>query len=132
MMLAGLWLAYTDYKHGKPDLYIRHVKEKRGTFVSFKGSNITPAWVPGQFALAAALSYEGNPALYLLTGKGKIVRKLTRHWNIDISPSWSPDGKALAFVSVGIGFILAAVGIVFAFKGVDTTVNLIKGIFAGM
>jgi polysaccharide chain length determinant protein (PEP-CTERM system associated) len=40
--------------------------------------------------------------------------------------------KALAFVSVGIGFILAAVGIVFAFKGVDTTVNLIKGIFARM
>jgi hypothetical protein len=40
--------------------------------------------------------------------------------------------KILAFVSVGIGFILAAVGIVFAFKGVDTTVNLIKGIFARM
>jgi len=40
--------------------------------------------------------------------------------------------KALAFVSVGIGFILAALGIVFAFKGVDTTVNLIKGIFARM
>jgi len=40
--------------------------------------------------------------------------------------------KALAFASVGIGFILSALGIVFAFKGVDTTVNLIKGIFARM
>jgi len=40
--------------------------------------------------------------------------------------------KILAFVSVGIGFILSGVGIVFAFKGVDTTVNLIKGILARM
>jgi capsular polysaccharide biosynthesis protein len=34
--------------------------------------------------------------------------------------------KILAFVSVGIGFILSAVGIVFATKGVDETMNLIK------
>lgn len=95
----GLWLAYTDYKRGKPDLYIRHVKERRGTVASFEGSNITPAWVPGQFAFAASLSHQGNPAIYLLTGKGKIMRKLTHHWSIDVSPTWSPDAKAFAFVS---------------------------------
>ena len=95
----GLWLAYTDYRRGKPDLYIRHVKERRGTVASFQGSNITPAWVPGQFAFAASLSHQGNPAIYLLTGKGKIMRKLTHHWSIDVSPTWSPDGKAFAFVS---------------------------------
>ena len=95
----GQWLAYTDYKRGKPDLYIRNIKGQQGTVLSLKGSNITPAWVPGQFALAASLSYEGNPALYLLTGKGKIIKKLTEHWGIDVSPTWSPDGKAVAFVS---------------------------------
>jgi TolB protein len=95
----GQWLAYTDYRRGKPDLYIRNIKGQQGTVISLKGSNITPAWVPGQFALAASLSYEGNPALYLLTGKGKIIKKLTEHWGIDVSPTWSPDGKALAFVS---------------------------------
>jgi len=95
----GQWLAYTDYKRGKPDLYIRNIKGQQGTVISLKGSNLTPAWVPGQFALAASLSYEGNPALYLLTGKGKIIKKLTEHWGIDVSPTWSPDGKAVAFVS---------------------------------
>lgn len=95
----GQWLAYTDYRRGKPDLYIRNIKGQQGTVISLKGSNFTPAWVPGQFALAASLSYEGNPALYLLTGKGQIIKKLTEHWGIDVSPTWSPDGKAVAFVS---------------------------------
>jgi TolB protein len=95
----GRYLAYTDYRHGRPELFIRQIKEHRGTVVSFKGSSITPAWVPEKFALAASLSHEGNPAIYLLTGNGKIIRKLTRHWGIDVSPTWSPDGKEFAFVS---------------------------------
>jgi TolB protein len=95
----GRWLAYTDYRHGRPELFIKHTKEKRGTVVSFEGSSITPAWVPEKFALAASLSHEGNPAIYLLTGNGKIMRKLTRHWGIDVAPTWSPDGREFAFVS---------------------------------
>ncbi len=95
----GRSLAYTDYRHGKPELFIRNIKEKRGTVVSLEGSSITPAWVPGKFALAASLSHEGNPAIYLLSGNGKIMRKLTRYWGIDVAPTWSPDGKKFAFVS---------------------------------
>jgi TolB protein len=96
----GKWLAYTDYRRGKPDLFIRHIKEKRGTVVSFEDStSITPAWVPGQFALAASLSHEGNPSIYLLSGSGKVMRKLTRHWGIDVAPTWAPDGRKFAFVS---------------------------------
>jgi len=95
----GRWLAYTDYRRGKPELFVRHMKEQKGTVVSFEGSSITPAWVPGQFALAASLSHEGNPSIYLLSGQGKILRRLTHHWGIDVAPTWSPDGKRFAFVS---------------------------------
>ncbi len=95
----GKWIAYTSYARGKPDLYIQLLKEKRGTVISKPGINITPAWQPDQFALAATLSFSGNPEIYLLTGAGKIIKRLTNNNGIDVSPTWSPDGKKIAFVS---------------------------------
>jgi TolB protein len=93
------WIAYTSYSKGKPDLYIKNLKDKHGAVVARKGINITPAWVPGKFLLAAALSFSGNSEIYLLTGTGKIIKKLTNNWGIDVSPTFSPDGNKMAFVS---------------------------------
>ena len=95
----GKWMAYTSYARGKPHLYIKNIKEKRGTVVAKPGVNITPAWVPGQFSLAATLSFTGDPEIYMLTGTGKIIKRLTHMWGIDVSPTFSPDGKQMAFVS---------------------------------
>ena len=95
----GEWLAYTSYAAGKPDLYIRNIKENHGSVVNLEGLNITPDWFPGAFSLAATLSFSGDQEIYLLTGKGDIQKKLTDNWGIDVSPSFSPDGKKMAFVS---------------------------------
>ena len=37
--------------------------------------------------------------IYSIQELGEILRRLTRHKSIDISPTWSPDGKQIAFVS---------------------------------
>ncbi len=95
----GKWIAYTSYAKGNPDLYIKNVREKRGTVVARKGINISPCWVPGRFELSATLSFTGDQEIYLLTGRGKIIKKLTNNRGIDVSASWSPDGKKMAFVS---------------------------------
>jgi TolB protein len=99
----GKWIAYTSYANGRPDLYIKHLKEKRGTVVSKTGINTTPAWHPNRFELAATLSFSGDPEIYLLTGTGKVIKRLTHNEGIDVSPAWSPDGKKMAFVSKRAG-----------------------------
>lgn len=95
----GEWLAYTSYSQGKPDLYIRNIAQKRGAVISEPGIQITPAWVPGKFELAATLSFSGDQEIYLLTGTGKIIKRLTNSRGIDVEPTWAPDGKRMAFVS---------------------------------
>ncbi|MCD6225088.1 MAG: Tol-Pal system beta propeller repeat protein TolB, partial [Deltaproteobacteria bacterium] len=99
----GRWLAFTSYLKGRPDLYIKNVTQKRGAIVAKKGINTTPAWVPGKFELAATFSFLGDQEIYMLTGKGKITKRLTVSKGIDSSPSFSPDGKKMAFVSKRAG-----------------------------
>jgi TolB protein len=95
----GKWIAYTSYAKRKPDLYIRHTRENRGAIVARDGTNTTPGWVPGKFELGASLSFSGDPEIYLLTGTGKMIKRITRSVGIDVSPTWSPDGQRMAFVS---------------------------------
>jgi len=95
----GKWMAYTSYAKGQPDLYIRNLTEKRVATLDKKGIQITPAWVPEKFELAATLSFSGDQEIYLLTGGGKIIKRLTNSRGIDVEPTWSPTGKQMAFVS---------------------------------
>jgi TolB protein len=95
----GQWLAYVTYAGGKPEIYVRHKEQDRAGVIGRDGMNITPAWMPGQDTLAAALSFSGNQEIYLLTRQGEMIKKVTSSWGINVSPEFSPDGGRLAFVS---------------------------------
>ena len=95
----GRWIAYTTFADKGPRIRIQHVREKRAARIDKPGLQAAPAWVPGKFELAASLSFSGDQEIYLLTGNGKVIKRLTNSVGIDVEPTWSPNGKRMAFVS---------------------------------
>jgi len=95
----GNWIAYTSYVRKRPSIVIKSLSDRRESVVSEGNMSITPDWVPGQFNLAASISVSGGQEIYLLTGAGKIIKKITNSSAIDVSPAWAPDGHRFVFVS---------------------------------
>lgn len=91
---------YTSFRDGNPNLYFwKNGKTRRVS--NHPGQNVGAAWCRKTKALAVVLSKGGkNTDIYTIdSATGKIIRRLTDHWSIDTSPTWSPDCSKLAFVS---------------------------------
>lgn len=99
----GRWIAYTTYSDKRARIRIQHLRENRSASVVEPGLQVSPAWIPGRFELAASLSFSGDQEIYMLTGNGKVIKRLTSSVGIDVEPTWSPDGKRMAFVSKRAG-----------------------------
>jgi len=89
---------YTSYKDGNPNLYLW--KGGSEQLISAQpGQNSGAAFCKGK--LAVTLSQGGsNTDIYLIDpNSGAVQARLTDHWGIDTSPTWSPDCSRIAFVS---------------------------------
>jgi TolB protein len=94
-------LLFTSYRDGRPRLYEVNLESMRLRRV-LGGSGFV---VGGQFSPdggAIAVSREetrGNSEILLVSPTGDVLRVLTRDRGIDVSPTWSPDGRRVAFCS---------------------------------
>lgn len=97
----GSRLAFTSYQGGNPDLYVANLGSGQITRVSARsGINTGGAWSPVGNMLALSLSPGGDPEIFTIDAtSGRQISQLTRAPGIDASPSFSPDGRQLAFVS---------------------------------
>lgn len=97
----GAKIAFTSYVRGNPDLFM--YDGNSGKFYRLsnrRGLNIGAAFSPRGRVLAATLSIKrGNPDVYLINEDGTGPRRITTSYANDVSPTWSPDAREIAFVS---------------------------------
>jgi TolB protein len=98
----GRFLLFTSYLTGGAYLYkldiarkiITRVSKKKGTHT---GGNFSPNGKRVAFSFTPRTNNSSD--VYVANTNGTGYKRLTKSWGIDVSPSWSPDGKQIAFVS---------------------------------
>ena len=105
--LAPAWfpdarrVLYTSFHRGYPDIYaIDLAQQQRTALAAFPGLNMSGAVSPDGKRMALILSKDGHPDLYVMELRNRAVRRVTRTPQaLAASPSWSPDGSEIVFVS---------------------------------
>ncbi len=92
---SGSSILYTSYRSYKPDLWIQDAATGRPSLIASGGLNTGGAFSPD--GRRVALSKDGNICIIGVDGSG--FTKLTSGDALDVSPSWSPDGSQIVFVS---------------------------------
>jgi TolB protein len=63
-------------------------------------NNSQPAWSPDGNLIAYTSNRRGFPRVFVMRADGSQLRSLTDDNRIELAPSFSPDGKAVAFYSI--------------------------------
>ncbi len=82
------------------NLYILDLKTKKKRLLSSrKGINSGAIFMPGDNKVLLTLSFAGNAELYLMDILSKKLKRVTKHFSLDVDPSINKSGSLLAFLS---------------------------------
>ena len=106
----GSTIAFVSDRAGGPQIFVVSASGGTPTQVSFNGSyNTTPTWSPakGKHVLAYTTRAGGNYDIVTLDIDTKAMVRITQNAGQNEEPSFSPNGKAIAFARSGQGVFIA-------------------------
>ena len=95
----GDGFAFTSFREGGPRLYYMDIASGKIKRISGTREGISASWTHDGESLDLVMRENGNADIFNVTPDGKVIKKLTKSWSDDISPSRSPDGKKIVFCS---------------------------------
>lgn len=106
----GSQLAFVSDRDGGPQIFVVPAAGGKATRVSFNGNyNTTPAWSPrkGARVLAYTTRDGGRYDIVTLDLETKKMVRVTQGEGDNEEPSFSPNGRAIAFARAGKGVFIA-------------------------
>jgi Tol biopolymer transport system component len=94
------WVVYATGEPGARDIAVAHpATGEQRVVIAHTADDFSPVWSANQQWFAFLSDRDGNVELYLATADGATVMRATNTGVNESSPSWSPDGKRIAYVS---------------------------------
>ncbi len=106
----GSQLAFVSDRNGGPQIFVVSSSGGGATQVSFNGSyNTTPAWSPrkGKSIIAYTTRDGSNYDIVTMDLTTKTLTRITQQMGNNEEPSFSPNGRAIAFARAGQGVFIA-------------------------
>ncbi len=107
----GSQLAFVSDRNGGPQIFVVSSAGGAARQVSFNGSyNTTPAWSPraGKQVIAYTTRDGGRYDVVTLDLQTKAMTRITQNEGNNEEPSFSPNGRAIAFARAGQGVFIAS------------------------
>ncbi len=89
---------YTSFRTGVPSIWLGNKRLARDHH-QYRRARFSPCGT----VLAVSVDRGSQSDIWLMSPEGEMLENLTNSWADEVSPTWSPDGSKIAFVSSRAG-----------------------------